>query len=64
MANLTKTYGPVLRLCIKPFAPIIIVADVDIMNKILSSKCHLAKTKTYDMMKPFLREAIGTTSKG
>lgn len=62
--NLIKRYGPTLKLWIKPFNPIVMTADVDVLNRILLSKDHLRKTKTYDMAEPFVGDGIGTTSKG
>lgn len=62
--NLTRRYGPVLKLWLKPFDPVVIVADVEIMNRILLSKDHLCKTQTYDMASPLVGDGLGTTNKG
>lgn len=48
----------------KPFSPTVVVADAEIINKILSSKSHLGKTQMYDMLKPFLGDGLAITSKG
>lgn len=62
--NLTKRYGPVLKLWIKPFNPIVITDDVDVLNRILLSKDHVRKTTTYNITKPLLGEGIATTNEG
>ncbi|GJQ70765.1 hypothetical protein Trydic_g695 [Trypoxylus dichotomus] len=62
VASLNKLYGPIIKLWIKPFKPAIMVADADLMNKILMSREHLQKTEMYDLLKPYMGEGLATTS--
>ncbi|GJQ70767.1 hypothetical protein Trydic_g696 [Trypoxylus dichotomus] len=62
ISGLNKKYGSVIKLWIKPFKPTIMVADIDLTNKILMSKDHLGKTKMYDLLKPYVGDGLATTS--
>lgn len=64
MIAFNEKYGSIVKLWVKPFKPAIMVADTELMDKILTSKDHLVKTQMYDLLKPYIGEGLATTSNG
>lgn len=64
LVNATRIYGGVVKLWVKPFAPMVLVSDRVVVGKILKSDEHLQKSHSYKVLLELLGENLGTMASG